>query len=140
MFFDIEPSNGVPIYDQIVRQVKYAVADRSLRSGQRLPSVRELATQLAVNPNTVVRAMNQLRNDGVVESQRGRGMIVAAGALEQCRRDRRELLATRIEDVLTEALRSGWGPDEILRVVERKLKTLPAKLPPAITPETESDS
>ena len=60
MFLHIEPTNGLAIYDQIVRQIKFAVAGGGLPPGEMAPSVRELARELAVNPNTVARAYNQL--------------------------------------------------------------------------------
>jgi GntR family transcriptional regulator len=64
MFFEINPTNGVAIFEQIARQVKYAVANGALRVGELVPSVRELATKLAVNPNTVARAYRDLQADG----------------------------------------------------------------------------
>jgi DNA-binding transcriptional regulator YhcF (GntR family) len=76
MFFSIDPNNGIAIYEQIVRQVKFAIADGVLVPGQLLPSVRTLAVSLAINPNTIAKAFSQLQNDGVVESLRGRGIAV----------------------------------------------------------------
>ncbi len=74
MFFSIDPNNGVAIYDQIVRQVKFAIAEGTLRAGQLLPSVRNLSQQLTINPNTIARAYQQLQSDGIVETLRGRGL------------------------------------------------------------------
>ena len=78
VFLQIEPDNGLAIYDQIVRQVKFAVADQVIEPGERVPSVRELARQLTVNPNTVARAYRQLQDEGILESVRGLGMQVTA--------------------------------------------------------------
>ena len=80
MFLAIDPQNGVAIYEQIVRQVNFAVAAEVLVAGDLVPSVRELARQLAVNPNTVARAYRQLQSDGVLETVRGTGLAVSAGA------------------------------------------------------------
>jgi DNA-binding transcriptional regulator YhcF (GntR family) len=80
MFFSIDPTNGVAIYEQIVRQVKFAVAEGTLCPGQLLPSVRQLGLQLAINPNTIARAYQQLQADQVIETLRGRGLAVCAGA------------------------------------------------------------
>ena len=80
MFFSIDPQNGVAIYEQIVRQVKFAIAEGTLGPGQLLPSVRLLSQQLAINPNTIARAYLQLQADEVVESLRGRGMAVSTDA------------------------------------------------------------
>ena len=84
MFLAIDPQNGVAIYEQIVRQVNFAVAGEALEAGDLVPSVRELARQLAVNPNTVARAYRQLQADGVLETVRGTGLAVSAGAAKRC--------------------------------------------------------
>ena len=62
VFFKIDPKNGIPIYDHIVRQVKYAIAEGTLTPGQLVPSVRELARQITVNPNTIQRAYQELQD------------------------------------------------------------------------------
>ncbi len=92
MFFHIDPHNGLAIYDQIVRQVKFAVAGGVLKSGELVPSVRELARELAINPNTIARAFRQLQDDRVLEPVRGTGMEVATGAGERCRNERLKLI------------------------------------------------
>ena len=79
MFFTIDPSNGLAIYEQVVRQVVFAIAAGSLQAGDMVPSVRELARELAINPNTVARAYRQLQDDGVLQSVRGTGLAVAEG-------------------------------------------------------------
>lgn len=124
MFFTVEPANGVAIYSQIVRQIKFAIAEQTLRPGQLLPSVRQLATQLAVNPNTVARAYLELQSDGITETLRGRGVIVCKGALERCRTQRKSIIAARVESVLTEALHGGLSADEIRDIVEQQLGAL----------------
>jgi GntR family transcriptional regulator len=112
MFFRIDPDNGVAIYDQIARQVKYAVANGALRAGELVPSVRELAMLLAVNPNTVAKAYRDLQNESVLEAMRGEGLRVARQAAERCRKARQRLLEERMSGVVTEALQSGLTEDE----------------------------
>lgn len=107
MYMSIEPSNGVPIYQQIVRQVKFAVAEGTLVPGQLVPSVRDLARQLAVNPNTIQRAYQQLQSDEVLESLRGRGQVVCQGAVKHCIAQRTGIIRDRLCQVVEEALRSG---------------------------------
>ncbi|TWU40312.1 HTH-type transcriptional repressor YtrA [Novipirellula aureliae] len=124
MFFSIDPAGGVAIYEQIVRQVKFAIAEQTLRPGQLLPSVRALSLQLAINPNTIARAYQQLQSDGVLESLRGRGMAVCDTAPDQCRDFRMKLLGERISMVLSEALHGGLTADEINVIVAEKLKLL----------------
>ncbi|HHY46574.1 MAG TPA: GntR family transcriptional regulator [Firmicutes bacterium] len=90
MWFHLEPSSPIPIYAQIAEQVKRAVAGGILLPGDQLPSVRELAMKLRINPNTVARAYLELEREGVVATQRGRGTFVADGirALPEVERER----------------------------------------------------
>ncbi len=124
MFFSIDPNNGVAIYEQIVRQVTFAVAEGTLCPGQLLPSVRQLGQQLAINPNTIARAYQQLQAEQVIETLRGRGLAVCAGATERCREVRRLLIAQRLRSVLTEALHGGLKAEEIQAIVGQQLHNL----------------
>src|SRR5205807_10639317 len=103
MLFSIQPDGPVPIYEQIVAQVIYGVAAGTLEAGSFVPSVRELAEQLLVHPNTVARAFLELERAGVVTPRRGRGMEVAADAPKQCRALRKELVRASIRQALREA-------------------------------------
>ena len=125
MILQIDPSNGVAIYEQVVRQLKFAVASGRVRRGELVPSVRELSKQLAINPNTVSRAYRQLQDEQVLESVRGLGMQVATGAERRCRADRKKLISTRIEAVLAEARHSGLTRDDVAKIVEKQLSTFP---------------
>lgn len=117
MFFRIEPDNGVAIYEQIARQIKYAIANGALRPGELVPSVRELAVLLAVNPNTVAKAYRDLQNESVLETLRGEGLRVARLAVERCRKARQRLLEERMSAVATEALQGGLTEVEFLTLV-----------------------
>jgi GntR family transcriptional regulator len=121
MFLHVDVRNGLAVYDQIVRQVKFAVADGALRSGDLVPSVRELARELAINPNTVARAYRQLQDDGVLETVRGTGLSIAAAARKQCQAERTKLIRTRLRLVLDEALHSGLAADEVESLVRDEL-------------------
>jgi GntR family transcriptional regulator len=121
MFFQIVADGGLPIYDQIVRQIKFAIAGEALRAGDLVPSVRELARELAINPNTVARAYRELQADGVLASQRGTGLAVLAEAVEPCRLQRRELLRQRVRQVLCEARQSRLDGEELRVLVEEEL-------------------
>lgn len=124
MFFQVEPSNGVPIFDQVVRQVKFAVARGAVKPGNMIPSVRELAKELAINPNTVARAYQQLQADGVLENVRGMGLEVAADALKLCRGERLRIVQGHLRIALLEALQSGLTSDELRTLVDRELSSL----------------
>ena len=121
MFLHVDPSNGLAIYDQIVRQIKFAVAGGALPPGEMAPSVRELARELAVNPNTVARAYQQLQTEGVLDSVRGMGLAVASGADKRCRSERLKLVQGRLREVLLEARRSGLELDELKQLIEEEL-------------------
>jgi len=121
MFFNIDPSNGLPIYEQVVRQVVYAIAGEALRIGDLVPSVRELARQLAINPNTVARAYRHLQDEGILESVRGTGLAVASGAMDRCREARVRLIRERLQQVLVEARQSRLGADELRGLIESEL-------------------
>jgi GntR family transcriptional regulator len=123
MFLYVDVRNGLAVYDQIVRQVKFAVADGALRSGEMVPSVRELARELAINPNTVARAYRQLQDDGVLEAVRGTGLAIAAAARRQCQTERTKLIRTRLRLVLDEALHSGLDADDIDALMKDELAT-----------------
>ena len=122
MFFEINPTNGVAIFEQIARQVKYAVASGGLRSGELVPSVRELATKLAVNPNTVARAYRDLQTDGFLEPLRGEGLRVTKLALERSRKHRTKLLHDRVRAVVVEAKQSGLTEQEFYALVDESWK------------------
>jgi GntR family transcriptional regulator len=121
MFFQIDPHNGLAIYEQIVRQIKFAVAGDVLRPGELVPSVRELARELAINPNTIARAYRQLQDDRVLETVRGTGLEVSSGAAERCRNERFKLIRARLRQVLGEAKQSRLDARELRDLVEKEL-------------------
>jgi DNA-binding transcriptional regulator YhcF (GntR family) len=127
MLFHVDTRNGLAVYDQIVRQIKFAVADGALRTGELAPSVRELARDLAINPNTVARAYRQLQDDGVLEAVRGTGLAIAAGARRLCQSERTKLLRARFRLVLEEARNSGLDAPEIKSLVDSELDAIRRK-------------
>lgn len=122
MLLKIDPSNGLPIYDQISRQMKFAIAHGVLRAGELVPSVREMAQQVAVNPNTVARAYRDLQTDGVLKPLRGEGLRVTREALESCRRDRQTLLKSRLRGAIAECRSGGLKTGEIRTLIDEVLK------------------
>lgn len=124
MLCHIDAHNGIPIYEQIERQVKFAVANGTLVIGERVPSVREMATQAAVNVNTVARAYRLLQDQGVLNSIRGTGLAVSSEAPDLCRADRLNLIRGRLRSALKEALQSQMSIDEIRAIVEAECTSL----------------
>jgi GntR family transcriptional regulator len=142
MFFSIDVHSDVAIYLQLVRQVKFAVAAGTLRPGQLLPSVRVLSNQVALNPNTVARAFNQLQADGVIETLRGRGMVVCDNAVEICCSERESVLNDRIGAVLAEAWNAGLSKKQIQAFVTDHLGRLCSTEPAVLSraPREPSDN
>lgn len=117
MFFKINPHNGVPVYEQISRQIIFAIASGGIDSGEMVPSVRSLSKELAVNPNTVARAYRQLQDTQVLETVRGEGLIVTKSAPQKCQSTRRQLMADRISSAIHEARQSQLTETEIKSLV-----------------------
>ena len=124
MFVHVDPSNGIAIYDQIVRQVKFAVACDALKPGNLVPSVRELARDLTVNPNTVARAYRELQADNVLQALRGTGLEITPAAPKKCLADRAALIRSRLRSVLGEARQSGLTAEDIRNLTEEELARL----------------
>lgn len=140
MFFQIDPRNGTAIYEQIVRQVKFAIAEGSLQPHQLLPSARQLSAELAINPNTVARAYQDLQVDGVIELLRGRGMAVCGDATAKCRAARRTLITKTLRGALAEALHGGLTGEEIREVLHRELEALEGSVQTIASPGLSSQS
>jgi GntR family transcriptional regulator len=131
----INLADGVPIYRQIVNQVKYLVASGLLRPGEEMPPIRALALQLKVTPNTIVKAYGDLEIAGVIHKRRGSGTFVSEGRPPQVAlRERRRVIEQRIDALLAEAHQLNFTAEDILRMVrERKsvMDETAAEPPPA---------
>jgi GntR family transcriptional regulator len=122
---DIATGVGVPIYRQIVDQVRLGVATGALAAGQAMPSVRSLAERLVVNPNTVARAYADLVRDGVLESHQGRGVVVANTKRQvYSRAERLRRLRQALDAFIHEAVGLDFSAEEIRQAVDDKLDGL----------------
>ncbi|MGI9049478.1 MAG: GntR family transcriptional regulator [Rubrobacteraceae bacterium] len=113
LLMDVNPSSGVPIYVQLVEQVRHAVEVGSLGAGDRLPTVRALAGDLGVAPNTVVKAYGELQRAGFIESRPGVGTVVAAEAGGLSREHQVEALYERLGLLVRDAAGLGVTEDEL---------------------------
>ena len=127
MFLRIDPTDDLAIYEQVVRQVKFAIAAEVLKTGELVPSVRELARELAINPNTVARAYRELQAEEVLEQVRGTGLAVGQGAVQRCRTARVQLVRNRLRQALAEAKQSRLDPDQLRAFIEDELAALDGK-------------
>src|SRR5215218_7427409 len=126
MAFDIRILTGstVPIYRQIVDQVAHAAVTGALKPDDQLPSVRELAERLVLNPNTVARAYGQLVREGVAEARQGRGVFIVERRQVYSDAERRRRLEAAVEQLVNEAVFLGVEPAEVREALERRLREL----------------
>ena len=122
MWFHVDVRSGVPIYMQILNQVKRATASGLLKPGDQMPSVRELALELTVNPNTVAKAYQELERDGVIKTVRGIGTFVAEKEVKIVYEERVKVLLTAIDKVLIEAHHLGFSEDEVRQFIDDKMQ------------------
>jgi GntR family transcriptional regulator len=108
----IDPGDPVPLHEQVAAAIRRAIADGEAGPGDRLPPARDLAAVLGVNANTVLRALRQLREDGLVEFRRGRGITVAGSS------PRHAVIVVQARDLLQLARRSGYRRDELIRIIQ----------------------
>ncbi len=122
--FRISTGSSVPMYRQIADQVRRAVARGKLAAGECLPSVRSLAEQLVINPNTVARAYSELAKDRLVERQKGRGMFVTGRKIQKIytRSERLRRIEQPLEGLVSEAICLGCPASEVHEALDRKLK------------------
>jgi GntR family transcriptional regulator len=122
--FELHPSSGVPIYRQLVDQVRALVAGGKLRPGDLLPSVRQVAQAAEINPMTVSKAYSRLEVEGLVERVRGQGMRIRQPAVTGRVADRKDEFAEALAPAIHRAQQLGLTPDQIRSVVDSLLKDL----------------
>lgn len=121
----ISQQDGTPIYAQLVRQIKLLVSTGRLAQDQQLPTVRGLAEQLLINPNTVARAYRELESEGVVRSRRGAGVFVSAAGSPLSRREKNRILNERIDALLSEAAHLNFDVDTVVELVRQRGSRFP---------------
>ena len=124
LHFQIDPHSGVPVYRQVMDQVRYYVAAGVLNPGDKLPSIRELAKQLAVNPTTVVKAYTELQHDGVIEMKHGSGAFVADAARKMTDAQRKKALQRLAKQLAVEARQMDASADLVFKLVADELERL----------------
>ena len=118
-FFSVDPHAGAPIYAQLTEQIKRAVAIGALEPGERLPTVKGLAIDLKLNPNTVARVYRDLEREGVISTAPGRGSFVRDnGVVDEARRASTDRTRQTLDDVVREARSTGVTRDEVRALAE----------------------
>lgn len=121
MDITISLADGVPIYKQIVNQIKYLAASGGLMPGEELPPIRTLALQLKVTPNTVVRAYDELEAEGVIHKRRGSGTFLSEATQSRLADvERQRIIEQRIDGLLAEAHQLNFTADDVLRVLRER--------------------
>ena len=120
MQFQLDIKSGVPFYRQIIDQVKSAMSLGQIEAGDRLPTVRQLAVDLSVNPNTVSRAYTELELTGLVETQMGSGTFVGNREVKQDEVERQRMLDQICQELLSRASTYGFSIDDVLEGLEQR--------------------
>lgn len=125
--FYVYPSAGAPIYRQLMEQVKFQVASGRLAPGDVLPSVRDTAQELEINPMTVSKAYSLLEREGVLARDRGQGMRVVSRPVRGGIKERKEELKALLKDVVVKAHQLGFAADEVIGQLKPLLAALDEK-------------
>lgn len=129
MEFRIEPASRVPIYRQLMAQIREGVARGRLQPDERLPSVRDLSRQLVVNPNTIARVYTELEREGVLHTRPGLGVFVAQPKSDLTRRVRKDRLTALVDGLLTEAVHLGFSASEVLGLLSERIEKFQFPVP-----------
>lgn len=121
-FFSVDPHGGAPLYAQLTEQIKRAVAIGALSAGERLPTVKGLAHELKLNPNTVARVYRELERDGIIATAPGRGSFVREnGAVGESRRAATDVATSAIGDAVREGRSLGVTLNEVRAIVAESI-------------------
>ncbi len=124
MIFRPNPSSGVPIYLQLMEQVKHGIETGALRPGEQLPGIRPLAEELVINPNTVAKAYRELEHEGVIEIRHGAGAFVSKNARAKETTDKMRGAQSIVAGAVEQLRKRGVTDDEIRRLYEAALAGL----------------
>lgn len=119
-------SDGLPIFQQIVDQIRFRIGSGQLDAGDELPTIRGLAESLRVNPNTVARAYRELETEGLVEKRRTKGTFVAAQIQRQTIAQRREQLLPHLDRLIIQARQLGFSIDDVQQLLSKRNAQIPS--------------
>lgn len=125
MIFRLNPSTGVPLYLQLIEQVRHAIETGALKSGDQLPTIRKVAEDLVMNPNTVVRAYRELQHEGVIDLKHGSGAFVSESVVGKATVTRKA--QTIVESALGRLFDLGLTEEESRRLFENELAQVRAE-------------
>ena len=123
MLIVVDPSSGVPVFRQVMDQVRFHIASGLLKAGDELPPTRSLSAELGVNPMTISKAYNLLERDGVLERRPGRPLVVKALAPEELELEKLEQLRSHLTGAVRAAQQLSLKPGEAIKVFRQMLET-----------------
>ena len=138
MRLHIDPDSGVPVYLQISQAIRRSIALGSLRGGEQVPSVREVAEMLTVNPNTVAKAYQLLEREGIVVSRKGIGTFVADGEVSITSQERKAVISEKLDRVLVEAGNLRLKRGQVEEIFRERLAELFSSDPTDSEPKVEA--
>ena len=115
--FQLNDHSGVPVYRQLIDQVQAAIASGALTAGDQLPTVRQVAVDLAINPNTVLRAYREMEIRGLLDSQQGTGTFIADRKIEYSKDDRERLLGQLAEEFVSRTGAAGFTLKQLIKAL-----------------------
>ena len=122
MHIKVNPESGIPLYLQIIKQVKYLVACGALKAGDQLPPVRDMAMQLRINPNTVARAYHDLRYEKIITSKWGEGTFISEEVAKIAESEKKKIIAEALDQAIHQATSLGLTKEEITQIFNNQLK------------------
>ena len=120
----INPGSGLPVYRQVMDQIRYYAASGVLKGGDQLPSIRELSRALGVNPATIVKAYTELEHEGAIEVKQGRGAFLAESARAMSAPQLRKALAAAARGLAVQAAQMGADAETVLEVLRGEMERL----------------
>lgn len=124
MILNLNPNSGVPVYLQLMEQIKHAIATGALRPGDQLPGMRKLAETLVINPNTVAKVYRELEHEGVIELRHGSGAFISEKALVSASAEVMRRSGKMAKELIQTLLKQGLSEEEIRRLIEAALSEL----------------
>ena len=124
LYIKINPHSGVPVYRQVMDQIRYYVGSGTLKSGARLPSIRELARALAVNPTTIVKAYTELQHAGVIDMKQGKGAFLTDAGGRLSRAEQRQILRRLARPLAVEAGQIRADPEMVLEILKEEMSRM----------------
>ena len=124
MYIEINPSSGVPIYLQIINQIKYSIAAGALKPGDKIPAVRELAAQLRINPNTVAKAYRELQHEKIIVTRWGEGSFVSDEGMDIGKKEKTRIVSELLDNAIVQAYHFNLDSEVLKDILSQRMEQL----------------